>query len=51
MIESKIKIIRANIRLLERSLLKEENEKTQKKLEQEKRELEKLKDTNPEFFI
>lgn len=49
--ESKIKIIKANIRILENHLVKEYSEKTQKKLEKEKRELERLKDTNPEFFI
>ena len=51
LLEYKIKIIRANIKILERSLEKSPNENTQKSLDREKRELEKFKNSNPELFI
>lgn len=51
LLEDKIKIIRANIKILERSLEKGENVNLQKLLMREKQELEKFKNSNPEFFI
>ena len=55
-IEDKIKIIRLNIKILENALAKaieakKEDEKIQKKLNKEYSELEKYKNSNPEFFI
>ena len=55
-IEDKIKIIRLNIKILENALakaieLEKEDEKIQKKLNKEYSELEKYKNSNPEFFI
>lgn len=51
LIEYKIKIINANIVILEKSFDKNQDVKTKNKIEQEKQELEKLKDLYPEFFI
>ena len=55
-IEDKIKIIRLNIKILENALakaieVKKEDEKLQQKLKKEYSELEKYKNSNPEFFI
>ena len=50
-IEDKIKIIKLNIKILENALAKKEDEKLQQKLKKEYSELEKYKDSNPEFFI
>ena len=50
-IEDKIKIIRLNIKILENALTKKEDEKLQQKLNKEYSELEKYKDSYPEFFI
>lgn len=50
-IEDKIKITKANIRILENSLAKKDDEKLQKKLQTEKQKLEEFKDKYPEFFI
>lgn len=51
LIESKIKIIRANISILERAFDKNKDIKTKTKIEQEKKELEELKNFYPAFFI
>ena len=55
-IEDKIKIIKLNIKILENALAKalvakKEDEKLQQKLKKEYSELEKYKDSYPEFFI
>mgnify|MGYP003587342376 FL=1 len=50
-IEDKIKIIRLNIKILENTLVKKEDEKLRQKLKKEYSELEKYKNSNPEFFI
>ena len=51
-IEDKIKIIRLNIKILENALAKAiEDKKLEKKLNKEYSELEKYKNSNPEFFI
>jgi ApbE superfamily uncharacterized protein (UPF0280 family) len=49
--EDKIKIIKLNIKILENALEKKDDEKLQQKLNKEYSELEKYKNSNPEFFI
>lgn len=51
LIESKIKILKANIKILEKEFNKIQDVKSKNKLEQETNELEKLKDLYPAFFI
>ena len=51
LIEGKIKIIKANIRILEKSLLKNNDSKIKDKLQKEQRDLEELKKLYPALFI
>lgn len=52
LIESKIKILKSNIKVLERSFEKHSQDlKLQEKITKEKQELEELKNSYPAFFI
>lgn len=51
LVESQVKIIKSNIKILERAFESKNDPSIQTKLNKEKQELEKLKDLYPEFFI
>lgn len=51
LIESQVKIIKSNIKILERGFENFGDQNIEKKLQKEKEALEKLKDLYPEFFI
>lgn len=51
LIESQVKIIKSNIKILERAFESNADQKIQNKIIKEKEAMEKLKDLYPEFFI